>query len=56
MASRSAISSRSCAYAAIHAVESACSRYPSDGGRVDRSSGAMLSSPMNPPWNRLFPP
>ena len=29
---------------------------PFDGGRVERSSGAMLSRPMKPPWNRLFPP
>ena len=34
MASRSAMSSRSSAYIAIQAVESACSRYPSDGGSV----------------------
>ena len=42
------------AYPAIHPVASDCLRTPRTG-RWDRSKGPMLSSPMNPPSNRLEP-
>src|SRR3954453_8703979 len=50
-----AISSMFCQNSPIHAVPSACSRWPPVGSGDERSKTPMLSSPRKPPSNRFFP-